>query len=55
MAHFDFNPAERDLNGARLHARQAHYVYRAQTMLVAAGITAVGIVAVAASMMTTLL
>ena len=40
---------------ARRHARETGYVQRAQIMLLAAGIAAFGIVAVAASVMTTLL
>lgn len=39
----------------RRRARRAEHVQRAQIMLVAAGATAFGIVAVAAMMMTTLL
>jgi hypothetical protein len=53
MAHIDSN--EEGLAAARQHARQRGYVQHAQVMLMAAGIAAFGIVAVAATMMTTLL
>lgn len=53
MAHIDSN--DDSLAMARQHARQAGYVHRAQVMLMAAGIAAFSIVAVAATVMTTLL
>ena len=53
MAHIDSN--EDGLATARQQARQAGYVQHAQVMLMAAGIAAFSIVAVAAAMMTTLL
>ena len=53
MAHIDSN--DDDLTALRQQARQAGYVQHAQVMLMAAGIAAFGIVAVAAAMMTTLL
>jgi len=55
MVHIDSDEAEGSLMEARQHARAAGYVQRAQVMLMAAGIAAFGIVAVAATMMTTLL
>lgn len=53
MAHID--SSDNSLAAARQQARQAGYVQHAQVMLIAAGIAAFGIVAVAATMMTTLL
>ena len=53
MAHLDTHDS--DVQAARQVARQLSHVQRAQTMLLAAGIAAFGIVAVAAAMMTTLL
>ena len=53
MAHIDSN--DEGLATARQRARQAGYVQHAQVMLLAAGIAACSIVAVAAAMMTTLL
>lgn len=44
-----------ELQAIRRHARLGGHVQRAQVMLVAAGMTAFGIVAVAAVMMATLL
>lgn len=55
MANLDINHPSDSLNSARQHARQAGYLQHAQMMLVAAGIAAASIVAVAATMMTTLL
>lgn len=55
MAQLDIEHAQDDLGSTRLQARQAGYVHHAQLMLVAASLTAAGIVAVAATMMTTLL
>ena len=55
MASIDSDEAEHMLAAARQHARASGYVQRAQVMLMAAGIAAFGIVAVAAAMMTTLL
>lgn len=52
MTHIDSDEA---LMAARQQARTTGYVQRAQVMLMAAGIAAFGIVAVAATMMTTLL
>ena len=53
MAHIDSN--DESLAALRQQARQAGYVQQAQVMLIAAGIAAFGIVAVAAAVMTTLL
>jgi hypothetical protein len=53
MAHIDSN--DDGLAALRQQARQAGYVQQAQVMLIAAGIAAFGIVAVAAAVMTTLL
>jgi len=53
MAHIDTD--NESLADARRNARQARHIHNAQLMLAAAGITACGIVAVAAAMMTTLL
>ena len=55
MAHIDSNELDDGLATARQNARQTGYVQRVQVMLMAAGIAAFGIVAVAATMMTTLL
>ena len=55
MAHLDTHEHEGELRAVRQMARQAGHVQRAQGMLLAAGIAAFGIVAVAAAMMTTLL
>jgi len=55
MAHLNFDHAQSKLSGTRAQARAANHVHHAQIMLVAAGMTAMGIVAVAATMMTTLL
>lgn len=55
MAHFDTHEPHDDLQTVRQMARQAGHVQRAHSMLLAAGIAAFGIVAVAAAMMTTLL
>jgi len=52
MTHIDSDEA---LTAARQQARASGYMQRAQVMLMAAGIAAFGIVAVAATMMTTLL
>ena len=52
MTHIDSDEA---LAAARQQARASGYMQRAQVMLMAAGIAAFGIVAVAATMMTTLL
>ena len=54
MTQLDLDHVPDSLNSARLRARQAGYVHHAQLMLVAASIAAAGIVAVAATMMTTL-
>ena len=54
MAHMDAHD-QHGLQDVRRMARHAGHVQRAQVMLLAAGITAFGIVAVAAAMMTTLL
>jgi hypothetical protein len=53
MAHIDSN--DHSLATARQQARRAGYVQHAQVMLMAAGIAAFSIVAVAATVMTTLL
>jgi hypothetical protein len=53
MVHIDTD--DEGLADARRHARQAGHIHNVQLMLAAAGITAFGIVAVAAAMMTTLL
>lgn len=53
MAHIDSN--DPSLASARRQARHSGYVQHAQVMLMAAGIAAFGIVAVAATVMTTLL
>lgn len=55
MAHIDSSDGDDGLNQARHNARQAGYLQNAQIMLVAAGLAAFGIVAVAATMITTLL
>ena len=55
MAHIDFNNPIGTVEAARGKARVADHVQRAQLMLAVAGLAAVGIVAVAATMLTTLL
>ena len=55
MAHIDTHSGGESLETTRLQARQAGYVHHVQLMLVAAGLAAFGIVAVAAAMVTTLL
>ena len=55
MAHIDTHDQHDDLHAVRRVARQTGHVQRAQAMLLAAGLAAFGIVAVAAAMMTTLL
>lgn len=55
MAHIDGDDSKGGLIAARRNARTAGYVQHAHLMLLAAGIAAFGIVAVAAAMMTTLL
>ncbi|HEV7292736.1 MAG TPA: hypothetical protein VGN79_10490 [Devosia sp.] len=46
--------SEDDLEIVRRHARRSNHLQHVHTMLVAAGVTAFGLVAVAATMMTTL-
>tara|TARA_R110002020_G_scaffold50791_13_gene143728 strand:- start:1713 stop:1880 length:168 start_codon:yes stop_codon:yes gene_type:complete len=55
MTQMDFEHERGSLQDTRLQVRQAGYVHHAQMMLVAASLAAAGIVAVAATMMTTLL
>jgi hypothetical protein len=55
MAHIESSDSDDGLVQARHNARQAGYLQNAQIMLVAAGLAAFGIVAVAATMITTLL
>jgi hypothetical protein len=55
VAHLDAHDHQGELQDVRRMARQAGHVQRAQGMLLAAGIAAFGIVAVAATVMTTLL
>jgi hypothetical protein len=55
MAHIDDNHDHGNLALARRQARRAGHVQNAQLMLMAAGLAAFGIVAVAAAMMVTLL
>jgi hypothetical protein len=55
MAHIDVDNPIGTVEAARSRARVADHVQRAQLMLVVAGLAAFGIVAVAATMMTTLL
>lgn len=55
MVDINNSQAETMLAAARQQARASGHVQRAQAMLIAAGIAAFGIVAVAATMMTTLL
>ncbi len=54
MAHIEIENNAGDIKAARNKARTADHVQRAQMMLVVAGLAAFGIVAVAATMMTTL-
>ena len=54
MAHFGIDHADNGLGHAQQRARQASHIHHVQIMLVAASIAAAGIVAVAATMMTTL-
>ncbi|WIJ24697.1 hypothetical protein [Devosia sp. RR2S18] len=46
--------SEDDLDIVRRHARRSSHLQHVHTMLLAAGVTAFGLVAVAATMMTTL-
>lgn len=55
MMHLDTHESASVLRIARRQARRAGYVQYAQLMLLAAGLAAFGIVAVAAAMMSTLL
>ncbi|WP_332689291.1 hypothetical protein [Devosia sp.] len=55
MAHLDTHESASVLRTARHQARRTGYVQHAQLMLLAAGLAAFGIVAVAAAMMSTLL
>lgn len=55
MAELGIDHAGNGLGEARHQARQAGYVHHVHVMLVAASIAAAGILAVAATMMTTLL
>jgi hypothetical protein len=55
MAHIDTHDGGEGLETARRSARQAGSVQHVQFMLMAAGLAAFGIVAVAAAMVTTLL
>ena len=55
MAHIDTHDGGEALETARHSARQAGYVHHVQLMLMAAGLAAFAIVAVAAAMVTTLL
>ncbi len=54
MAHLYTHNQADDYYDVKRLARQSGHVQRAQTMLLAAGMAAFGIVAVAAAMMTTL-
>lgn len=54
MAHLDTHETQDDLASARREARWAGHVQNAQIMLLAAGMAAFGIVAVAGTMMVTL-
>lgn len=54
MANLDAHDADDMIDGARRSARHAGRLHQAQVMLLAAGLAAFGIVAVAATMMTTL-
>jgi len=55
MAYIGSDEAGGPMAAVRQQARMLGYIRRAQVMLIAAGITAFGIVAVAAAMLTTLL
>ena len=55
MAQLDIVHAQNNMGSTRQRARLAGHVHNAQLMLVAASLAAAGIVAVAATMMTTLL
>ena len=55
MAHIDVDNPIGTVEAARSRARTANHVERAQLMLAVAGLAAFGIVAVAATMLTTLL
>jgi hypothetical protein len=55
MAHLDMHESGNGIETARHRARATGYVHHAQMMLLAAGLAAFGIVAVAAAMMSTLL
>ena len=55
MAHLDMQETDDGIEIARQQARTTGYVHHAQIMLIAAGLAAFGIVAVAAAMLSTLL
>ena len=55
MAHLDMQETGDGIETARQQARATSYVHHAQIMLIAAGLAAFGIVAVAAAMLSTLL
>ena len=55
VVHIDVDNPIGTVEAARSKARTVNYVERAQLMLVVAGLAAFGIVAVAATMLTTLL
>jgi hypothetical protein len=55
MAHLDMHESGNGIKSARQQARATGYVHHVQFMLLAAGLAAFGIVAVAAAMVTTLL
>ena len=55
MAHLDMHESGNAIEAARQQARATGYVHHAQIMLLAAGLAAFGIVAVAAAMVSTLL
>ena len=55
MAHLDMHESGSRIETVRRRARATGYVHHAQIMLLAAGLAAFGIVAVAAAMMSTLL
>jgi hypothetical protein len=54
MAHLDFDNGGRDLDSVRRMVRRSAHAQRAQAMLMAAGLAALGVVAVAGAMLSNL-
>lgn len=55
MANIDFRDIEQDVELLRRRARVGGHVQRAQTMLIAAGLSALGVVAVAGVLLSSMI